>query len=167
MQEATTWGVTSALTIGGIAVSLALGAAFVTTERRTTSPILDLRLFRSRAFSAATVASTANYVSVAAVYVLVPFYLIHGRGLSATTTGFVMAVQAIAQVVAAPLAGALSDHIGTRIPRTAGMVVAVLATLLLAPLDGTSPLELVVGGLALVGLGVGAFSAANTAHLMS
>jgi MFS family permease len=78
-----------------------------------------------------------------------------------------MAVQAIAQVVAAPLAGALSDHIGTRIPRTAGMVVAVLAALALAPLDATSPLELVVGGLALVGLGVGAFSAANTAHLMS
>ena len=167
LQEVTSWGVTSALTIGGIAASVALAAAFITVERRTTSPILDLRLFRSRSFSAATLSSTANYVSVAAVYVLMPFYLIHGRGLSATSTGLVMAAQPIAQVLAAPLAGTLSDHIGTRIPRTVGMIVLTLAVLSLASLDAASPLALVVVALAVAGLGTGAFVAPNTAQLMS
>lgn len=167
LQEATSWGVTSALTIGGIAASLALAAAFIATERRVASPILDLRLFRSRSFSAATLSSTANYVSVAAVYVLMPFYLILGRGLSATTTGLVLAAQPIAQVLVAPLAGALSDHIGTRIPRTVGMVVLTLAVLSLATLSATSPLELIVLALAVAGLGTGAFVAPNTARLMS
>lgn len=167
LQEATSWGVTSALTLGGIAASVAFTAAFVSAEHRAASPILDLRLFARRAFSAATIASTANYVSVAAIYVLVPFYLIHARGLSATNTGLLMAVQPIAQVIASPFAGALSDHVGTRIPRTAGMVVLALASLLLAPLDASSPLELIVAGFALVGLGVGTFSAPNTAQLMS
>ena len=167
LQEATSWGLTSALTIGGIASSLALVAAFVTTERRTTSPILDLRLFRVRAFSAATLASTANYVAVAAVYVLMPFYLIHGRGLSATATGLVLATPSVAQVLAAPLAGTLSDHVGTRIPRAFGMVLFTAAVLALAPLDATSPLELIVVALTLTGLGTGAFVAPNTAQLMS
>ena len=78
------------LGIAGELVSLGHRAAgFIATERRVASPILDLRLFRSRSFSAATLSATANYVSVAAVYVLMPFYLIPGRGLSATTTGLV------------------------------------------------------------------------------
>ena len=167
LQEATSWGVTSALTIGGIGASVLFAAAFIATEHRVASPILDLRLFRSRAFSAASVASIANYVTVAAVYVLMPFYLIHGRGLSATSTGLLMAVQPIAQVLASPFAGTLSDRIGTRIPRTAGMVVLTVAVLALVPLDATSPLELIIAVLALVGLGVGIFSAPNTAQLMS
>ena len=167
LQEATSWGVASALTVGGIAVSVVLAAAFIATERRVASPILDLHLFRSRSFSAATLSSTANYVSVAAVYVLMPFYLIHGRGLSATSTGLVIAAQPIAQVLAAPLAGALSDHIGTRIPRTVGMVVLTLAVLSLASLDATSPLGLIVVTLVVAGLGTGAFVAPNTAQLMS
>jgi EmrB/QacA subfamily drug resistance transporter len=167
LQEATSWGIASALTFGGIAASVAFAVAFVATERGIASPILDLRLFRSRSFSAAALASSANYVSVAAIYVLVPFYLIHGRGLSATSTGLAMAVQPIAQVFVSPLAGALSDRVGTRMPRSAGMVVLALAALALAPLDATAPLELVVAGLALVGLGVGTFSAPNTAQLMS
>jgi EmrB/QacA subfamily drug resistance transporter len=167
LQEATTWGVTSALTIGGIAASVALTAAFVAAERRVASPILDLNLFRVRAFSAATLSAVANYVSIATVYVLMPFYLIHGRGLSATTTGLVLAAQPIAQVVAAPLAGTLSDHIGTRIPRTAGLVVLALAAFSLVSIGATSPLELIVVALALTGIGTGAFVAPNTAQLMS
>ena len=167
LQEATSWGVTSALTLGGLAASVVLVIAFVSVERSTPSPILDLGLFRTRAFSAATIASAANYVSVAAVYVLMPFYLIHGRGLSATATGLVMAAQPVAQVLAAPLAGTLSDHVGTRIPRTVGMIVLTLAVLSLAPLGATSPLELVVIALAVTGLGSGAFVPANTAQIMS
>lgn len=167
LQEVTSWGVTSALTIGGIVVSVALAVAFVATEQRTASPILDLRLFRARAFGAATVASLANYVCVAATYVLMPFYLIHGRGLSATMTGLVLAAQPIAQVLAAPLSGMLSDRIGTRIPRTAGLIVLTLAALALATLDQTSPIEAIVAILAVAGLGTGAFIAPNTAQLMS
>jgi EmrB/QacA subfamily drug resistance transporter len=167
LQEMTSWGMTSALTIGGLAASVVLGAAFIATERRVASPILDLNLFRSRSFSAATLSAVANYVSIAAVYVLMPFYLIHGRGLSATTTGLVLAAQPIAQVIAAPLAGALSDQIGTRIPRTVGMVVLTLAVLSLATLGATSPLELIVVSFTFAGLGTGAFIAPNTAQLMS
>lgn len=167
LQEATSWGVTSALTIGGIAASVILAAAFIATERRIASPILDLRLFRTRAFTAATVAAVANYISVAAVYVLMPFYLIHGRGLSATATGLVMAAQPIAQVLAAPLAGTLSDHVGTRIPRTAGMILFTLAVLALATAGATTPLEFIVVALLVTGVGSGAFVPANTAQLMS
>ena len=96
-----------------------------------------------------------------------PFYLIHGRGLSATATGLVMAAQPVAQVLAAPLAGTLSDHVGTRLPRTVGMIVLTLAVLSLAPLGATSPLELVVVALAVTGIGSGAFVPANTAQIMS
>jgi len=167
LQEATSWGLTSALTLGGIVASVTLAAAFVAIERRVASPILDLRLFRTRAFSAATLASTANYVSVAAVYVLMPFYLIHGRGLSATATGLVMAAQPVAQVVVAPLAGTLSDHVGTRIPRTVGMVLFALAVLALAPSGAGTPLELIVVALVVTGIGSGAFVPANTAQIMS
>ena len=167
LQEVTSWGVISALTIGGLAASVIFAAAFIITERRAPSPILDLNLFRSRSFSAATLSAVVNYISIAAVYVIMPFYLILGRGLSATTTGLVLSAQPIAQVLAAPLAGTLSDHIGTRIPRTVGMIVLTAAILVLATLGATSPLELIIVTLAFAGLGTGAFVAPNTVQLMS
>jgi len=165
LQEATSW--TPALTIGALGAGAICAAAFVRVERRASSPLLDLGLFRSRSFSAASAGALANYVCISAVFVLMPFYLIHGRGLSASATGALMAAQPIAQVLAAPLSGTISDHIGTRVPRTLGMLVLTLAVLAMATLGPDSPIELVAIALALTGLGTGAFVSPNTSQLMS
>ena len=159
---------TSALTIGGIVISVAFAAAFIAMERRVGEPDPRPAVFSAAARSPPRrVSATANYVTVAAAYVLMPFYLIHGRGLSATSTGLVMAVQPIAQVLASPFAGTLSDRIGTRIPRTAGLVLLMLAFLSLVPLDATRPWSSSSARWRSSGLGIGIFSAPNTAQIMS
>lgn len=68
--------------------------------------------------------------------------------------------------IVAPISGALSDRIGTRRPTMLGMAVLGIGLLVLARLNASSSLHLVVWGLALCGVGVGLFMVPNNSALM-
>lgn len=79
------WGgpsVVAALALGALA-----GVAFVLFERRREDPLLPLRLFRSSRFSGANGATLLLYAALNAALFLLPFLLIHARGLSPTAAG--------------------------------------------------------------------------------
>ena len=75
-------GVWAALGLG-----VAAGAGFVLFERRRDDPLLPLRLFRSARFSGANAATLMLYAGLNASLFLLPFLLIHARGLSPTAAG--------------------------------------------------------------------------------
>jgi MFS family permease len=66
----------------------------------------------------------------------------------------------------APLAGTISDRIGTRIPAMAGMALLALGLFLLSRLGPSTPLPRVALDLAVCGLGTGIFIAPNNSALM-
>jgi len=61
------WGWTSFRIVGLLAGSVVLGVAFVYRSTRHVAPVLELGLFRSRAFSAANVASTLFFAAFGAM----------------------------------------------------------------------------------------------------
>jgi MFS family permease len=69
--------------------------------------------------------------------------------------------------VVAPLAGALSDRIGSRWLAPLALAIVAVALLLLTQLDATSPTSAMAWRLALGGAGLGLFQAPNTSALMS
>lgn len=166
LNQGHAWGWTSP----GILLSLAMGVLlltlFLTIERRVAAPMLDLSLFNSRLFSAATLSAVLNYVSVFGILFLLPFYLIQGRGMSPEQAGLLLAVQPLVMTVVAPLSGTLSDRIGSRLPATLGMAVLATALVVLSRLGPESPLLHVAGGLALAGVGAGLFTSPNNSALM-
>ena len=160
------WGWLSTSTLCAFAGSAALGYLFLRQERHAHSPMLYLALFRSRLFSFSVGSSLVNYVCMASVLFLVPFYLIQGRGLSAAKAGIVMSAQFLSMVVAAPISGRIADRVGSRGPATTGMAILAAGLFILSAMNGQSPLYLTVIGLVVTGVGVAIFSPPNNSAML-
>jgi EmrB/QacA subfamily drug resistance transporter len=142
-------------------------AAFLRAEARAPSPLVDLDLVRhNHLFAAANAAALLNYCALFAISVLTAIQLQLVLGYPARTAGWVMLSQPLMQTCLSPLAGRLSDRIGSRTLTTGGMVTVALGMVLLALLGRNAGLGPVVAALAVVGLGMAAFSAPNTSAIM-
>jgi predicted MFS family arabinose efflux permease len=159
-------GWTSPAILALFVAALVLLASFLAVERRSASPMLDLSLFRSRVLSAATASALLNYVCTYAVLFVMPFLLIQGRGLNTQQAGLVLTAQPIVMAIVAPLAGSLSDRIGSRILATSGMFVLALGLVLLGSLAAHGSTATLVGALAVIGVGIGLFTTPNNSALM-
>ena len=113
-------------------------AAFVRHSLRATRPLIDVRLFRVRTFSAA--ASTTFLVGAAlfGAMIVLPLYYQVARGEDALTAGLLMAPQGLGAALAMPLAGRLTDRVGGGRVALVGLLVLTLGTIPFAFLDGST-----------------------------
>lgn len=158
------WG--NPLIIATMAIGVVSLAAFIFIETRIAHPVLDLKLFSNKIFSASTAAAFLNYLTTTSVTFLMPFYLINASGYRVADAGLVLISTPVVMAIVAGPAGALSDKIGYRIPATIGMFLTAAGVLLLRTLQPGSPPSTVVPHLALIGLGVGLFTSPNNSALM-
>ncbi|HYU33521.1 MAG TPA: MFS transporter [Thermoanaerobaculia bacterium] len=166
LNQGHSWGWGSVPVIALLVAAAVLLAGFVAVELRRPDPMLDLSLFRSWTFSAATVSALLNYICVYSVLFVLPFLLIQGRGLDPRHAGLVLTAQPIVMAIVAPLAGALSDRLGSRLPATFGMLCLAAGIFLLASLADHASLRAIAGALGVVGLGIGVFVSPNNSALM-
>jgi EmrB/QacA subfamily drug resistance transporter len=160
------WGWFSPLILGLFTGSVFILFLFVWIELRTSAPMLDLSLFRSRVFNTAAISPVLNYIGIYSLLFLMPFYLIQGRGLAPAQAGLILTAQPLVMAIMAPFAGTFSDRIGAQIPTTLGMLIMGVGLFLISRLTPDSPLVYVVTGLAVSGLGSGMFVAPNNSALM-
>jgi len=161
------WGWTAPRTVALLALSALSFAGFVLTELRVRDPLLDMDLLlHNRLFAAANSAALLNYMALFAISILTAIYLEVVQGRSASQTGWIMLAQPAMQAGLSPLAGRLSDKVGSRVLCTLGMVLTAAGMVLLAFLPRDASVLQVMGALALVGLGLAAFSAPNTSAIM-
>ncbi|HEX5643659.1 MAG TPA: MFS transporter [Thermoleophilia bacterium] len=161
------WGWGSPATIGLLLVSAAALVAFVVWERRVASPILDLDLvLKNRLFAAANTAALLNYMALYGVSLLTAIFLQLVQEESATVTGWLLLSMPLLMAVLSPFSGRLSDRIGSRVLATGGMLAIAAGMVLLALTPEPAPLWRVAASLAVVGVGMAAFSAPNTSAVM-
>ena len=130
---ASEWGWTSPRTIGLLVVSALSFIGFVTTETRVRDPLLDMDLLlHNRLFAAANAAALLNYMALYAIAILTAIFLEVVQHRSAGLTGWIMLAQPGVQAVLSPLAGRLSDRVGSRVLSTSGMVLTAAGMVLLA-----------------------------------
>src|SRR5262245_54096774 len=147
------WSARSALAemLGGV---LALGA-FVQWERRIETPLVDLRLFSSRAFTwGASLSSIVSFVMFGLLFA-VPLYFQVVRGADAQASGIRLLPLIAGMFVGSTAADRLAARAGARVVAALGLVLlaagfAVGATTTIATGDGQS-----VAWIALSGLGLG------------
>jgi len=163
LNKVQAWGVTSPLLISALFAAMILLLFFAWRERRTTSPLLDLQLFRMPAFSGGVLAVLLSYALLYSMFFLMSFAFVRGFHESPTTSGIRLAIIPIALGLVAPMSGGLCDRLGVRVLTSAGMACClagiVLLPLGLAGVSGHRPALIVAA--ALFGIGLGVFIAPN------
>jgi DHA2 family methylenomycin A resistance protein-like MFS transporter len=160
-------GFTAPLVLAAFTVAVGAGVGFVAVESRREEPMLPLRLFRSRTFSATSLIGLLVNVAFYGLIFVFSLYFQTVRGWSPLRTGLAFAPTAAAVLVANLAAGRLARAVGTR-------TVLVVAALLMAAslgglvgVDAGTPYPWMVGQLVALGLGLGTLVPAMTAALLS
>jgi EmrB/QacA subfamily drug resistance transporter len=163
LNQISAWGPTSPMTIACAALAAALLWLLVRQERASSSPLVDLRLFRSAAFSGGVVAVVLGYALLYGIFFLMSFALEHGHGDSPEVAGFRLAVIPVALGIVAPFSSALGDRLGARLLSAMGMALCVIALLMLGIVEADPTANRLVGtaAFALFGAGLGVFIAPN------
>ncbi|MFD9884993.1 DHA2 family efflux MFS transporter permease subunit [Streptomyces alboflavus] len=116
-------GWTSAPVLTGLIAGAALLGGFVHHGIRAKNPMLPMRLFRSRAFSAINAASLFMFVGMFGSIFLLSQFLQGVLGYSPTEAGLRMLPWTGMPMIVAPIAGYLSDRIGGRPVVTVGLAL--------------------------------------------
>jgi MFS transporter, DHA2 family, multidrug resistance protein len=152
----------TALAVAAIAGGLVAGAVFWNRQRRLPDPMMDVGLFRDRAFSAAVVLLVLGLAAVAGVYLFVTVYLQQVAGLPALEAGLWLLMPAIAMTVTSVLAPRLAHRWSARAVIGASLAVSVVGFVLLSQLGPASGLTLLIVGIVVVYLGQGPIMALGT-----
>jgi len=135
---------------------LAAGAAaawlFVRAERRRTSPMLPLALFRSRNLSGATGVGVIFNLVLYGSLLCLSLFLQQSRHESVLATGLLLVPMSLVVGVGSLASGRLTARLGPRPPMLAGLTLAAAGAAVLATTGAGTPLAIIVGGSVLIGL---------------
>jgi len=148
----------SATSAGMVAAGvLVIVAALYVEANVAEDPVIPLRLFRDRTTALATAASTLVGVAMFGATVYLSQYFQLARGMTPTQAG----LMSIAMVGGLLVSSIVSGRVITSTGRwkryiVGGMVLVVVGLSLLGTIDADTPLPLVLGYMAVVGVGIGA-----------
>jgi len=170
-----TMGWSNPTVVIALAGGVVLLAVFGVVETRVRYPMLDLGLFRIRDFLFGNVAAFLFSLARGGLMFMFIIWLqgiwlpLHGVAYADTPlhAGIDTMPLMLGFVVCGPIGGWLSDRYGSRVLATGGILVAGLAAALLMTLPPDFNLAVFAAYLALMGAGMGFFSAPNTSQIMS
>ena len=140
---------------------------FIFVETKVRSPMMDVSLFKIKAFSSGMISLLLASIARGAVSLLLVFYFQGALLLDALTAGILIIPFSIAFVSLGPLSGYLSDRYGARAFSTCGLVISAVASLWFAFLPVNVPYDIFVLPMILIGIGAGMFVAPNIASIMN
>jgi EmrB/QacA subfamily drug resistance transporter len=167
------WAITSLATsslslavMGYLIGGLVLLLAFVFIERASSTPMVDLSMFRIPTMSPTLLASMFQALANFAVLFLLIMYLQGVRRLSPLDASLLLVPGYLLGGLVGPFAGRLSDRVGVVWPATIGLAVEIIALAVYAQVGVLTPLWVITGAAIINGIGAGGFFPANNAAVM-
>ncbi|MFD9739821.1 DHA2 family efflux MFS transporter permease subunit [Umezawaea sp. NPDC059074] len=114
LQQASGWGWTSPGVLAALVGGVVFLAAFARYELTTHEPLVNLRVFRDRGFTIATLATMVASVAFIAVFFFLSVYGQVSLGLSATATGLLFLKLFLGFVIASRFGSSMFDRVGAR-----------------------------------------------------
>ncbi|XVU25306.1 DHA2 family efflux MFS transporter permease subunit [Actinoplanes sp. CA-054009] len=150
---------TGTITATKVWVTMLVGAllviGFVFYSFKPRHPLLDLRLFRNRSLTIATLSLFVFVIAFMGAGLLFPSYFLQVRGESTLNAGLLMAPQGLGAMLTMPIAGMLADKIpvGRTVPFAMALIAAGFFTFTQVGTD--TSYMLLCGSLFVMGLGMG------------
>ncbi|MFF1361008.1 MFS transporter [Streptomyces sp. NPDC058297] len=159
------WG--DPVVIVGLAAFALLVPLFITVERRSAHPVVDVRLFRDPPFALGLLTSFLNAVSRMAVILLIALFYQAVHGEDPVSAGLKVLPLPVAAMIASACSGVLHAKLSPRTIILLGTSVGTLGlTVLLLEISVDVGYPPIVCGLVLIGAGSGMFLPANTTALL-
>jgi EmrB/QacA subfamily drug resistance transporter len=136
-------------------VGIMLLVAFVRHALRTRDPLIDLRLFKHRTFATSSVSLLLMVISVFGAFLLLPLYFQAVRGESPLMAGVLLAPQGLGSMITMPIAGQLSDKMGSGKIVPFGLLGVLAAVIWLTQIGPHTSWVAVCVDLFVFGLGMG------------
>jgi DHA2 family multidrug resistance protein-like MFS transporter len=143
------------LPILAIVTGAVLGVVFVRRQRRLSSPLLDVRLFGIRSFSAALAIMLVGGVIIGGTFLFVAQYLQMVAGLTPLRAGLWQVPSALAMIAGIMLAPAIARRVRPAFVMAAGLAIAAAGFLVVAQVDSSGGLAVLVVGLVIAFFGNG------------
>jgi MFS family permease len=170
-----TMGWTSPKVLAGAIGGVILLVIFCLIENRIAEPMVNLRLFRIRAFAAGQTVNLLTAMSRGGLQFMLIIWLqgiwlpLHGYSFADTPlwAGIYMLPLTIGFLIAGPASGAMSDRVGARAFASSGLLLSAATFVGLILLPANFSYVTFATLLALNGIGTGFVAAPNTAAIMN
>ena len=164
--EAPSHGWTDGTILASFAAAVVLLGGFVLAELRLRHPMMDVRLFENRRFTAASLGTALVFFALFGSLFFLSQYLQFVLGYGTLEVGVRLVPVALALMVAAPLSARLTERLGTKVVVTGGLTLVTIGLLVLATASTTSGYGLIVTSLVILGFGMGSTMAPATEAIM-
>lgn len=159
------WGWSSPAIVAGFALAPMALVAFGLIERRVAHPLLPLAYLRQRNFTFAIATQCFTNFAYMGGFVITPVFLQSVFGYPETKVGGLMIARPLAFAIAGPLAGYVAVRIGERTSAVVGSAFVVASMVALSSVAPGSSDLVIIGALALSGIGLGCSSPALSASI--
>lgn len=158
-------GIAWLTTVGGIVV----GAAFVAVEMKSAQPLVPLKLFANRTFTATNVMTVLTYAALSAVLFVLVLHLQVAARYGPLAAGLATLPVTVIMLLFSSRSAALADRIGPRVQLVAGPLLAAAGLALQLRIDPTHRDYFVdvFPGVVVFGIGLTALVSPLTATVMS
>lgn len=161
LTRTSTWGWGDARTLGLIAAGLVVLTVFVLYERRVAEPLVDMSVLGRPTVLVTNLTTLLFGFGMFGAFVLIPQLAQipeasgYGFGLDATGAGLLLLPACLTMLVAAGLAGRIGVRVGSKVPLTAGALVAAAGLAVLAAEHGSQGAVIVWSMVLFAGIGLG------------
>jgi hypothetical protein len=159
------WG--SVTTLVEVCAGAMLIAAFIVRELRAANPLIDVRVFKHRAFSAATISIALTMFALFGSLFALTQYLQLVVGYSPLSAGLRALPFAAGVMVLAPVSSILVRAAGARVVVPLGLTGMSAGLFILTQVDAASGYGVIALGIAVMGIGMGLTLAPAGESIMS
>lgn len=136
------------------------------TVPEAAAPASPWRLFANGAFTLNLVTMFLCFFAVGSTELLLPFFLQDACGFSPDVAGVMLTSIPLAMAVVGPIAGAVSDRVGSAIPCLVGLVIYAIGIAVVGMLPTDAGAARIYLTVVVMSLGTGMFQAPNNSLVM-
>ena len=149
-----------------LGLSLILLVLFILIEHKTAQPMINPKLFQNKIFSINLITGFISFVGLGGTVILLPFYLENILKFSSMQVGLLMGIVPVMLGITSPLAGALSDRVGSRKITMTALVILLIGFLAASTLNQHTTVWGYAVRIFAVGVGIGGFISPNNSAIM-